>query len=121
MSEETLSQQIINKANKTVSIVDDLGRTIVLKKPKFSAYLDLLKALGSELSKNEAYVQNVSILSTVVSIDGKASTLKAVVDVDFLIRKLEESDDALPKISQAVIEHFSDFKTQSEYEEEIKK
>ena len=68
MSEQSFSQEIIAKANKTVTITDDLGRIIVLRKPKFSSYLNLLKALGAELSKNQAYVDNVSIISTVVSI-----------------------------------------------------
>lgn len=121
MSEETLSQQIIKNANKTVSITDDLGRVIVLRKPKFSNHLNLLKALGTELSKNQAYVDNVSIVSTVVSIDGQPMPLKGNVDIDHLILELERSDNALPLVAQAVVENFSDFTTLEEHKEAVKK
>jgi hypothetical protein len=118
---ETLSQSIIKKANKTISIVDDLGRTIVLKKPKFSNYLNLLKALGTELSKNQAYVDNVSLVSTVVSINDQPMPLKTPIDIDYLIAELEKSDDALPLVAQAVMENFSDIKTIEEHAEAVKK
>lgn len=121
MSEETLSQAIIKKANKTITITDDLGRSIILRKPKFSSYLNLLKALGNELSKNQAYVDNVSIVSTVVSIDGQPTPLKSSVDIDHLINDLEKSDDALPLIAQTVMENFSDALSPEEHKEAVKK
>jgi hypothetical protein len=121
MSEETLSQSIIKKANKTISIVDDLGRTIVLKKPRYSSYLDLIKAVGSELAKNEAYLQHVSLLATVVSIDGQPMPLKNLIDIDHLVKVIEESEDALPKISKAVVEAFTDHVNQEEHNEALKK
>lgn len=121
MSEETLSKEIIKKANRTITIEDDLGRRIVLRKPKWSNYLNLLKALGTELSKNQAYVDNVSIVSTVVSIDEQPMPLKSTLDIDKLIEELEKSDNALPLVAQTVIENFSDIKTIEEHNDAVKK
>lgn len=117
----TLSQEIIKKANKTITITDDLGRVIVLKKPKWSSYLNLLKALGTDLSKNQAYVDNVSIISAIVSINDQPMPLKSIVDIDYVIAELEKSDDALPLIAQAVMENFSDIKSLEEHNEAVKK
>lgn len=121
MSTETLSQEIIKNANKTVSITDDLGRVIVLKRPKFSSYLNLLKALGPQLSENKAYVDNVGVISTVVSINNEPMPIKTLVDIDFLIGTLEQSEDALPKIAAAVMENFTDVKTLEEHNKAVKK
>lgn len=121
MSEETLSQKIISKANQTVSIIDDLGRTIVLKKPRYSGYLDLIKAIGPELAKNDAYLQHISLLATVVSIDGEPMPIKSTVDIDHLVKIIEESEDALAKISKAVVETFAGSLSQEEHKEALKK
>src|SRR6185312_3898912 len=118
---ETLSQEIIRKANRTVSITDDLGRVIVIRKPKFSNHLSLLKALGPELCDNKAYVDTVGIVSTVVSINGEPVYLKSQVDVDFLVKNLEERDNALPLIAEAVIENFTDSKSIEEHRQAVKK
>jgi hypothetical protein len=118
---ETLSQEIISKANKTVTITDDLGRTFVLKKPRYSSYLNLIKAVGSELAKNEAYLQHVSLLATVVSIDGQPMPLKNLIDIEHLVKVIEESDDALSKISKAVVEAFTEHADQEEHNEALKK
>ncbi len=121
MKNETISQEIIRNSNKTITVTDDLGRVIVLRKPKLSSHLQLLKALGGQLSQNQAYVETVGIVSTIVSIDGQPEFVKALVDVEFLIRKLEESDDALEKIAKAVMENFVDIKSKEEYDSEVKK
>jgi hypothetical protein len=121
MSEETLSQSIIKKANKTVTITDDLGRVIVLKKPRYGSYLDLIKAIGPELAKNEIYLQHISLLATVVSVDGQPMPIKSLIDIDHLVKVLEESDDALPKISKAVVDAFTEHTTQEEHNEALKK
>jgi hypothetical protein len=118
---ETLSQQIISKANKMVTITDDLGRLIVLKKPRYSNYLNLIKAIGPELSKNEAYLQHISLLSTVVSIDNQPMPLNSLNEIDFLVLKLEESNDALGKISKALVEEFNDASTAEEHKDALKK
>lgn len=122
MTEQTtLSQEIIKKANKTVSVTDDLGRNIVLKKPRYSTYLDLIKAIGPELAKNEAYLQHISLLATVVSIDGQPMPLKSIIDIDYLVKILEESDNALSVISKAVVETFASSGNEEEHKEALKK
>lgn len=121
MTNETLSQEIIKKSNQTVTVTDDLGREIVLKKPKWSSYLNLLKALGTELSKNQAYIDNVSVISTIVSIDGNPVTLKSAVDIDYTIQMLEKSDNALPLVVQTVIKEFNEHSTQEARNEALKK
>jgi hypothetical protein len=121
MSEETLSNQIISKANKTITITDDIGRSIVLKKPRYSSYLELIKAIGPELSKNETYLQHVSLLATIVSIDGQPMPLKNQIDIDYLVKKIEESDNALPLISRAVVKEFTEHDNQEEHNEALKK
>ncbi len=118
---ETLSQEIIRKSNRTVSVTDDLGRIIVVKKPKFSAHLNLLKALGPSLSENKAYVDTVGIVSTVVSVNGEPFSIKSLVDIDFMIGLLEQSENALPKIAEAVIENFTEIATLEEHSKAAKK
>lgn len=119
--EQTLSQQIISQANKPVIVEDDLGRVIVIRKPKYSHYLNLLKALGPELSKNSAYVEAVGICSAIISIDGDPMPLKSLVDIEVLISKLENSENALTKIGDAIKENFSDHKTPEDLNEAVKK
>lgn len=118
---ETFSQEVIKKGNKTLSITDDLGRVIVIRKPKFSHYLDLLKALGPELSKNSAYIEAVGIISAIVSIDGQPLPLKFSGDIDHAVRTLEQSDDALALIASSVAENFTDFKSLEEFKDSVKK
>src|SRR5208337_2560396 len=124
----TFSEEVISKSNKTITVTDSLGRIITLRKPKFSHYLDLLKALGPELSKNSTYFENVAICSAVVSIhdpqDSSALVpvnLRTPLDIDFLVRDLEKSDDAFIKVAEAISSNFSDYKSVEEYKNTIKK
>lgn len=116
----TLSQEIINNANKTVNVKDDLGREIVLRKPKYSHYLNLLKALGN-LANNEAYVKHVTIFSAVVSIDGQPQPLNSAIDLDHLVKVLEKSDNALELIIEAVALNFTDTMNAGEFQDQLKK
>lgn len=119
-TEKTFSQEIIQKANKTVSITDDLGRIIVLRKPKLSHYLNLIKSLG-KLAENQTYVDHVTIFSAVVSIDGNLISLKAPIDIDWLVLELEKSDNALLELIKAVKDNFSDISNEGGFSEELKK
>lgn len=122
MSEEikTKTQEIIDKSNRRVTITDSLGRKIVLKNPKYSAYIDLLEALGNNLANNKAYVDAIAIVTYVVSINEIPQPLNTPLEIKMLVRDLEKSD-ALERIALAVKEHFSNELSEEEVMQHLKK
>lgn len=122
MSEtKTISEEIIKKSNTTITVIDDLERSIVIRKPKYSHYLNLVKALGADLAKNSTYVELVGIVCALVSIDGEQMPMNSLVEINHIINKLEKSDNALAIIAEAVSANFTEFKTVTEYSEAVKK
>lgn len=118
---DTISKEIKKNANQTVTITDDLGREIVIGKPSFSLHLKLLKALGPELAKNTAYVENVAGIVAVKSIDGQPVPVKTDADIEMLVSQLEQSDNALELIIEAIVKNFTDVSNPEEIKEQVKK
>lgn len=89
-------------------IIDSLERVIILQKPRFSDSMNFVRAIGTELSKNQAYVELACIVLLVKSISGMAVTIDSPEDVAFVIENLELAEDALPKILQSAADNFLD-------------
>jgi hypothetical protein len=70
IDDDAPSVQIVKAAAKTFEVVDDLGRTITLKKPAPLANLDFAKAAGGA-DINQLYLAEVAHLKFVSAIDGE--------------------------------------------------
>lgn len=89
---ETPTEQIIAKANAEVSVTDDSGRVITLKKPGVLAQYRLVEVVGAEAAKNEVYMGMVLPLIFVSMIDGNTlQQPRTKGEVDALIQRLDES------------------------------
>jgi hypothetical protein len=102
---ETPSSQLIAQASKDVSITDDKGRTLVLRRPGVLAQFRLIEALG-ETAKNDVYVRMVLPVLYVHQIDGDVvDALVRKSQVEALIQRL--SDEGMSAVMTGVSENFS--------------
>jgi hypothetical protein len=103
-SGQTPSQHAVEKAAKTVQVVDSRGRKITLKKPNVLAQYDLIEALG-ETAKNDVYVAMALPLIYVTHIDGDPDNVPTTkLQVRALIQRLGE--DGVNAVMAGVQEHF---------------
>jgi hypothetical protein len=65
----TPTQQIVNRANKTASVVDERGRKITVKKLSALDRVRMLSIAGSERSTNEALMPMIWLTFAVSAID----------------------------------------------------
>lgn len=87
---ETPSQEVVAKAVTEVTVTDENGRSITLKKPGVLAQFRLVEMLGDSAS-NAAYVGMVLPLIYVTAIDGDAvSRITTKIGLDGLIQRLDE-------------------------------
>ena len=115
---QTPTQEAVAAAQKTVTVKDDRGRAIVLRKPQVLAQYRLVLAL-EERAKNEVYMGMVLPLIFVGSIDGDpVSPPLRQSDVDALIQRLDE--DGINAVMQGVQEHFGQGATDPATKESIK-
>lgn len=102
---ESPAAKLVAAGNKTVDVIDALGRTITLKKPDILAQYDMIDALG-ESAKNQAYLGMVLPLIFVTAIDGQAvSSPDTKGEIRALIKRLEETGVAAAMAG--VQEHFA--------------
>jgi hypothetical protein len=98
------SDQIVQQANAEVTVSDERGRVIKLKKPGVLAQFRLIEALG-ETAKNEVYMGMVLPLIFVTSIDDDPVFQPASKrEVEALIQRLDE--DGIAAVLQGVQENF---------------
>jgi len=98
------SDQIVQQANAEVTVSDERGRVIKLKKPGVLAQFRLIEALG-ETAKNEVYMGMVLPLIFVTSIDDDPVYQPASKrEVEALIQRLDE--DGIAAVLQGVQENF---------------
>lgn len=118
---QTVSQEIINDANKEISVDDARGRKIVLKKPSFRSQFKLTEVLGADLSKNEALRGMYFPLYYVHSIDGDSNIfLNSKLDLDALIDRLEE--EGYSAVAKGIMDNFSlNLNNEGEIKDQIKK
>jgi hypothetical protein len=100
------SQQAVANANKTVTITDERGRKIVLKRPGVLAQYRLIEVLGAEAAANTTYVNMVLPLIFVAKIEGE-DVLQPVrkAEIDALIKQLD--DDGVAAVMEGVQRHFA--------------
>jgi len=70
-TEATPSQEVVQRANKSVTVTDTGGRVIVVKRLAPLQRMRLLEILGPQLSQNEAYFGQAALAAAVRSIDGE--------------------------------------------------
>lgn len=103
-SEELPSDQIIKKAAAEVSVTDERGRVIKLKKPGVLAQYRLVEILADS-ARNEVYMGMVLPLIYVVSIDDEPVFQPSrKSEVEALIQQLDE--DGIAAIMAGVQENF---------------
>lgn len=64
------SAQIVKKANERVTVTDDRGRSIVVRKLTPLDRMRMSKAAGSENATNQPYMLYALVACSVVSVDG---------------------------------------------------
>lgn len=100
----TPSEQVVAKAAAEVSVTDDRGRVIKLRKPGVVAQFRLVEILG-DTAKNEVYMSMVLPIIFVTAIDDDTvSQPSGKREVEALIQRLDE--DGLAAVGRGVMEHF---------------
>ena len=88
---QTPSEQITSTVRAEISVTDETGRVIVIRRPSLLSEFDLYKALGDAAS-NTAYMSMAVPLLHVKSIDGVIiNPPKSSLQVDSLITKLDRA------------------------------
>lgn len=112
---DTPSAQMVRASVQPVTITDELGRAIVLKKPSPLANLDFAKAAGGSGPVNQLYLAEVAHLKFVASIDGEAVLTPASEgELRALYSRL--SDEGNEAAQRGVFEHF----VPKDFEEQVK-
>ena len=66
----TPTDLIVANANKTLEIIDDLGRKLTIRRINALDRLRLLKAAGPVLSQNDAWLNMAALATSAVEING---------------------------------------------------
>ncbi|HDR9003054.1 hypothetical protein [Burkholderia vietnamiensis] len=115
---ETPSQQLIKKADASVTIDTPNGLQVTLRKPGVLSQFRLVKMLG-EAAKNQVYVGMVLPITYITGIDGKPVNYpNNEREIEALITRLDE--DGVTAVMQAVDEHFGAQSKPEEIREEVK-
>lgn len=89
MVEKPIDEKIIKK-DKSVTVTDDLGRKITLKRPNMLAEANFKLACGSDASDNKAFMQDYIILPWIASIDDAAIIPpQTLAEIKALIQRLD--------------------------------
>ncbi len=102
------------RLNRSVDVVDALGRTLTLKKPGVLDQLHLIEALGAT-AKNDMYLNIVVPVLYVVAINGEAVYKPASKrELEAIVQRLDE--DGLQAVARGVEEHFAVPQTPDEFQ-----
>lgn len=114
------SEKIIAAGQKSVTVTDDLGREITLKKPDALSNLDFQKAIGEgSTGYNVFYASEVGHLRYVSSIDGDAVvTPSSDGEIRALYKRLGEEGNVAAQL--AVFKHFTDKEAMKRVQDDIK-
>lgn len=101
---ETPSAQVVAQAKAEVTIKDDQGRTIVLRKPPILTQYRIVEAMGDS-AKNPVYMAMVMPIIFVSSIDGDGVELPTTKrQIEALIQRLDEH--GMSAVTKGLEEHF---------------
>ena len=88
----TPTQTLVANAQKSYTITDTNGRSILLREPPTLAQYELIGFLGNTLASNITYVQMVLPLLYVAAIDGETlPSLSSKRQLDALIQRLGDA------------------------------
>lgn len=116
---KTPSDQIVNASKKEVAVIDKEGRTLVLCEPSWFTRAGFLGAISGEKASNNAYLNIVSPLAYLVSIDKQPVVITKQLDIDGYLKQLGNS--GFEAIGNAMIDYFSSNSSLDEEKEKIKK
>lgn len=101
---DTPSAQVVAQAKAEITINDEQGRSIVLRKPPILAQYRIVEAMGDS-AKNQVYMAMVMPIIFVSSIDGDGVELPTTKrQIEALIQRLDEH--GISAITKAIEEHF---------------
>ena len=104
--------------NKSITVIDHLGRTIELRKPSVLDQYRIVEILGGELSANQVYMGMIIPLLFVYSIDGSTVFFSKKTELEGLIKRLDE--EGINLVVKSVSENFN-MTSGPEEKEKIKK
>jgi len=108
MSEPTVelnpSEQLIQAAKATVSITDNKGRAILLRKPRPLALIRFVEMIGGHAASNEVYMGMVMPLIYVETVDGNPVSVSTKMQFEALVQELDE--DGIVAVQKGVQGNF---------------
>ncbi len=110
--------EISQDKKKSITITDQLGRVIELRKPSVLDQYRIVEILGGELSSNQVYMGMIIPLLFVYSIDGITVVFSKKTELEGLIKRLDE--EGINLVVKAVNENFN-ISNFEEEKEKIKK
>jgi hypothetical protein len=115
--QETPTIEIIQQSKKEYTVKDSLGRTIVVQRPSWLKQCNFMKALGDR-NVNDAYMQAISTLMFVKSLNGIPITLNNDLEIDKWLNELDFEGKVA--VEKCLVESFK-MPSQEEAKDEIKK
>ena len=101
----TPSQQIIEDANRVVTVSDAKGRTFEIKRLDMAAEIRIVKALSPENAEKNRYIALVNLAACVVSINGeRISPCRTELQFDALLERM--GSDGFTAVAQGMRENF---------------
>jgi hypothetical protein len=116
---ETPSEAVIKAANATVTVKDERGREITVRRLKTLDRMRLLEMVGAENSLNDRYLGYATLAHCVVGIDGDPIPVcNSKVALEAVVQRLD--DDGINAVASAVAANFMASKTADEVKDTIK-
>jgi hypothetical protein len=121
---ETPSQMIVKRSQKEFSVVDSMGRTIVVKVPSWLKRANFTKALGKNALNedgtiNQLYYGSIMQVMFAKSVDGIPVTLNNEMEIDKWLNILD--DEGRLAIEKCCAENFDQAIDEERLKQEIKK
>jgi len=118
----TPSEEVMELAKKEFVIKDSKGRAIVIQRPNWLKQSNFIRVLGSKAlledgRLNSAYIDSISSILYVKSLDGVSVTFNNDLEVDKWLNELDIEGKIA--VEEAVIQNF--FKTTSQMRDDVKK
>ena len=116
---ETPSEAVIAAANATVTVRDERGRDITVRKLKTLDRMRLLELVGADNAMNDRYLGYATLAYCVACIDGDlVPTINTKVALEAVVQRLD--DDGINAVASAVAANFMASKTADEVKDTIK-
>src|SRR5277367_752322 len=115
---ESPSEAVIKAANATVTVKDERGRDITVRKLKTLDRMRLLELVGADNAMNDRYLGYATLAYCVSSIDGDPiPTINSKVALEAVVQRLD--DDGINAVASAVAANFMASKSADEVKDTI--